>query len=217
MLTHSVFEPLRGTDRSYIRAFSDAKVAAPPRHDQDDDYVTHPEFRLLLVYLGLYATWYEVFMTIDGGTEGITVEDDHRLSVRTQPRPAAPTSSTQPCVSIAWLTGASLILVRTCGCVRVQRDEWVAALPYVREAGETWANSLALRNAVAEDFDSMDQNGGGYIDLQEFCEWAEQAEKTAGTEQGRDLGVNEPADHASVAGRNWHTSPLEMGAGMGRR
>lgn len=68
--------------RSYIRAFTDAKDAAPPRADKDDDYVTKSEFRLLLVYLGLYATWYEVFMAIDGGTEGVTVEDDHRLSVR---------------------------------------------------------------------------------------------------------------------------------------
>ena len=70
--------------RSYIRAFNDAKDASPARkgHEEDDDYVTQSEFRLLLVYLEIYATWYEVFMGIDGGTEGITIEDDHRLSVR---------------------------------------------------------------------------------------------------------------------------------------
>ena len=97
------------------------------------------EFRLLLVYLGLYATWYEVFMTIDGGTEGVTIKDDHRLS----------------------------------------REEWAAALPHINHAGRTWADSLALANAREEDFESV--NRGGVIGLQEFCEWVEQAEKSAGS------------------------------------
>jgi len=49
--------------RSYIRAFGDAKdgAAARPGMPEDDDYVTKSEFRLLIRYLGIYATWYEVF------------------------------------------------------------------------------------------------------------------------------------------------------------
>ena len=47
--------------RSYIRAFADAKDAAPSRGEHgpldDDDFVTRSEFRLLLRYLGIYATW----------------------------------------------------------------------------------------------------------------------------------------------------------------
>lgn len=45
--------------RSYIRAFNDAKDAAVARagHALDDDYVTKTEFRLLLRYLCVYATW----------------------------------------------------------------------------------------------------------------------------------------------------------------
>jgi len=79
---------------SYIRAFNDAKDAsgdgakkpakasrrrAPPT---DDDYVTRDEFRLLLVYLGIYATWFEVFVMVDGGSSGVTADDDKRLSRR---------------------------------------------------------------------------------------------------------------------------------------
>ena len=38
------------------------------------------QFRLLISYLVLYATMYELFCLIDGGTEGVTVEDDNRLA-----------------------------------------------------------------------------------------------------------------------------------------
>jgi hypothetical protein len=46
----------------------------------DDDYVSRREFRLLFSYLRIYATWYELFALLDGGSEGITVEDDDRLT-----------------------------------------------------------------------------------------------------------------------------------------
>ena len=65
--------------------------------------------------------------------------------------------------------------------------------PRGRELGEP----LALRNATVEDFEAMDRNRGGYVDLQEFCEWVEDAEKRAGTAQGLALGVNEPVDRPS--------------------
>ena len=38
-------------------------------------------------------------------------------------------------------------------------------------AGTTWAASERLRHASVADFDAMDRNGGGYVDLREFCEW----------------------------------------------
>ena len=59
--------------RSYIRAFNDAKDAAKKVREDDDDYVTRDEFRLLLRYLSIYATWYEVFLSID-------TDADHRIS-----------------------------------------------------------------------------------------------------------------------------------------
>ena len=60
-----------------------------------------------------------------------------------------------------------MIALCVCACVCVQPEEWQAALPMVRHAGETWANSLALRKATFDDFDDIDRNRGGYIDLQE--------------------------------------------------
>lgn len=74
--------------RSYIRAFSDAKDAAPPKYSAlEDDYVTKSEFRLLLLYLGVYATLYEVFahvldVGVHGTLRGEAVERgaaDHRI------------------------------------------------------------------------------------------------------------------------------------------
>merc|ERR1712196_356994 len=44
------------------------------------DYVTRREFRLLICYLTIYATMYELFSLVDGKSEGITVEDDNRIS-----------------------------------------------------------------------------------------------------------------------------------------
>ena len=144
--------------RSYIRAWSDAKDAAKKVREDDDEVVTRNEFRLLLVYLGIYATWYEVFLFVDWNL-------DHRIS----------------------------------------RAEFVAALPRINLAGRTWANSIAFANATESSFDEIDQNGGGIIDLQEFCEWAERAEKLGGTSQGKELGVNEPIDRPSYgAHREWH-------------
>jgi hypothetical protein len=81
--------------KSYIRAFVDAADAAPQRGGKaytntgaggkrrsvdDDDYVTRREFRLLICYLCTYAAMYELFAAIDGSSEGVTVEDDNRIT-----------------------------------------------------------------------------------------------------------------------------------------
>jgi hypothetical protein len=52
--------------RSFIRAFMDARDASPPSGRPDDaQFVCKSEFRLLLVYLRVYATWHEVFRLVD--------------------------------------------------------------------------------------------------------------------------------------------------------
>ena len=81
--------------KSYIRAFLDAADASPQRKKagavvalpggrrrkvSDDDYVTQREFRLLICYLSIYATIYELFSLIDGGGEGVTADDDARIT-----------------------------------------------------------------------------------------------------------------------------------------
>ena len=45
---------------STIRAFNDAKDAGGANSELSDDYVTKREFRLLLRYVALYATMFEV-------------------------------------------------------------------------------------------------------------------------------------------------------------
>jgi len=67
----------------FIRAFNDAKDVAPPSGAgplDGDDYVTLSEFRVLLVYLRLYAMMFEVFALIDGCSLGTTHDDDRRIS-----------------------------------------------------------------------------------------------------------------------------------------
>ena len=82
--------------RSYIRAFNDARagIGGPDEEGITEDggaisklplarrdaYVTRRAFRRLLLNLATYSIWYEVFALIDGGTRGVTAEDDHRIS-----------------------------------------------------------------------------------------------------------------------------------------
>jgi len=72
--------------RSYIRAYTCAKEAVPPRANwpADGDFVTKSEFGFLLVYLGVYATLYEVFAyVIDVGQvrwAGEVGDQDHRIT-----------------------------------------------------------------------------------------------------------------------------------------
>jgi hypothetical protein len=70
----------------YIRAFNDAKDTAPEREVKSvgdattDDYVTRKEFRIANAFLCLYASMFDCFNMIDGGSEGTTATDDRRMS-----------------------------------------------------------------------------------------------------------------------------------------
>jgi len=158
--------------KSYIWAFSDARDSSDARGGKgkagldDDDYVTRPEFRLLISYLRIYATWYEVFANlIDNSTNELVAQG----KVKRDTLDEKPIETDN----------------------RIQRDEWEKALPMTRAAGETWAPFINLRNASAADFDVIDKNRGGHISFPEFCEWLEAAEIEAGTPFGLDLGGGE--------------------------
>ena len=56
--------------------------------------------------------------------------------------------------------------------------------------GASWADSPVLANASEADFDSMDVNHGGIIDLQEYIDWL----------------------NGQATERKWHLNPLEMRA-----
>ena len=61
-------------------AFDDAKdiAASSPNSQQvEDQVVTRSEFRVLCVYLRVYATWHEVFLLIIG-TDGSRTAKDHK-------------------------------------------------------------------------------------------------------------------------------------------
>jgi len=147
--------------KSYIRAYKDAADAAPDMHRlkgnqgkelSDDDYVSRREFRLLFAYLRIYATWYEAFALLDGGSEGITVEDDDRIDEK----------------------------------------EWTDGFEMLKNAATTWAPYEALKVASKkETFSVIDENGGGFILLSEWCDWLKNAERAAKTADGVMLAVGD--------------------------
>ena len=66
----------------YRHAFKNAKdVISGSGNGGDDDYVSFPEFRLFAVYLRIYAAMFDIFTSIDGGSEGRDANDDSRISL----------------------------------------------------------------------------------------------------------------------------------------
>lgn len=72
---------------SYIYAFNNAKnihcgnkeILPGAKTATEDDYVSFAEFRVFTLYLRIYATMFDAFADIDGGTEGISEDDDRRI------------------------------------------------------------------------------------------------------------------------------------------
>lgn len=155
--------------RSYIRGFNtaqqDAKQANPnevvkrvsTRRHGGDGFITRSTFRRLLFHLCLSARWLECFRLADGTAvvTGPTSWPTGQARSHSTPKPSRNS-----------LTG-----VQVDEDNRISRQEWEAALGKLRRAGATWATSERLRHASVADFDAMDRNGGGYVDLREFCEW----------------------------------------------
>lgn len=76
----------RAFRKSYIRAFNDAKDIGEKKDNKGgktntDDYVTKGEFRLLAAYACIYATMFDAFAKIDGGSDGQTADDDRRIDL----------------------------------------------------------------------------------------------------------------------------------------
>jgi len=150
--------------RSYIRGFNtarqEAKQATPnevvkrvsTRRHGDDGFITRSTFRRLLFHLCLSARWLECFRLADG--TAVVVRQTGQVRSHSKPKPSR-----------------NLAGVQVDEDNRISRQEWEAALGELRRAGATWATSERLRHATVADFDAMDRNGGGYVDLREFCEW----------------------------------------------
>jgi len=65
---------------AYIRAFNDAKDACPSTDSNSDEYVSKSEFRILIVYLRVYCTMYQIFSYIDGATNASGELNDRKIS-----------------------------------------------------------------------------------------------------------------------------------------
>jgi len=70
---------------SYIRAFNDAKDVMKNKKISTssdlDDYVQKREFRCFVAYLVIYAEMYDAFSLLDGGGEGVSKDDDRKISI----------------------------------------------------------------------------------------------------------------------------------------
>ncbi len=64
---------------SYIVAYNGAKNLKANARGNDEDYINFQEFRVLNVYLAVYAGMLDAFSTMDGGGKGVSEDDDRRL------------------------------------------------------------------------------------------------------------------------------------------
>ncbi|GFH46049.1 hypothetical protein CTEN210_02523 [Chaetoceros tenuissimus] len=67
--------------KSFKYAFDHAKKLGKAKTSSSDDYISFAEFRMFCVYLTISAAMYDVFTLVDGGDEGVTVDDDSRISL----------------------------------------------------------------------------------------------------------------------------------------
>jgi len=70
---------------SYIRAFTDARDIGEDKKlggstATADDYVQARTFRVFLSYVVVYAEMYDAFALVDGGGEGVSKDDDRKIS-----------------------------------------------------------------------------------------------------------------------------------------
>ena len=64
--------------------FNDAKDIdgkSAGKNKMADDYVTKVEFRMLCAYTCIYCCVYDVFAKIDGGSAGVTADDDRKITM----------------------------------------------------------------------------------------------------------------------------------------
>lgn len=74
---------------SYLHAFksaklvvkSDGSVLGGMKTATADDYVSFAEFRLFTIFLRIFASMFSIFITVDGGGEGRSKDDDARISL----------------------------------------------------------------------------------------------------------------------------------------
>jgi hypothetical protein len=144
---------------SYIRAFTDAADAVPDGKRvasklTKDDVVTRAEFRLLLSYLRLYATMYEVFAMVDGMGAGVDAMDDRKISREEWEAMlgalAAAGKSWAPFVALQGATAADFDAVDADGRGAVVLSEFCAwVVSAEKAAGTAWGEELSVGDREA--------------------------------------------------------------------
>lgn len=150
--------------RCFKWAFQDTRECAAQAEGRGGDYLSLREFRLFLLHLCVYATWYEVFAHIIIGVQPSTPRGDVAPPVPRRIDPFEYWSEVNH---------------------KFVREEWDGAIGRVREAGRTWAPYLNLIDASSGNFEEM--TDGEYVDFRSFCSWVHAAEVAAATAVGLEL------------------------------
>jgi len=147
---------------SYIRAHTDAKDVAGSKTEHSNDYVTASEFRVLCVYLILYAAMYDAFALIDGG--GGTVEDksgdDRKMTLD------------------EWVKGYKSVA-----------DHGFIGLKQAAGLDAQSAADIFKKMNSGRDADGKEYGNDNVVMLAEFCAWVEDEEVAAGTAWGKVLDL----------------------------
>mmetsp|Transcript_20510 Transcript_20510/g.54909 ORF Transcript_20510/g.54909 Transcript_20510/m.54909 type:complete len:309 (-) Transcript_20510:270-1196(-) len=147
---------------SYIRAHTDAKDVAESKTSHSDDYVTAKEFRVLCVYLILYAAMYDAFALIDGG--GGSVEDksgdDRKMTLA------------------EWKQGYKTVA-----------KHGFVGLSDAAKLDAAGAEEVFKKMNSGKDAEGKEYGNDSVVMLAEFCAYVEKCEIDAGTPFGQALGA----------------------------
>ena len=147
---------------SYIRAHTDAKDVAGSKTSHSDDYVTASEFRVLCVYLILYAAMYDAFAIIGGAIGG--VEDKH--------------GDDRKMTEEEWVAGYKKVA-----------DHGFVGLKKAAEMDKAGAAEVFKKMNSGRDADGKEYGDDKVVMLAEFCAYVEQEEIAAGTPWGKVLSL----------------------------
>jgi hypothetical protein len=184
---------------SYIRAFSDAKdykaddgaKIKGTKNATADAFVQRDEFRLFCCYLCIYATMFDAFSRLDGGSKGRDHRDDLRLEqaefeVRVCGKNAS-VSFRKACVFFAGSSpSVSELHLSFTLCAHARPFIFLHTSPrrqagwkHVNEYGFVCLQSVSGKGDARKLFEAMDGNGGGVVLLDEFCKYLKACEVDA--------------------------------------
>lgn len=159
----------KGFRPSYVRAYTDAKDIGEnkkitgTRSLTTDDYIEPKEFRATLHYVCLYALMYDKFALVDGYGHGGEAGELKKAKPGT-------------------------LKAHEYDDRRIDKREWMAGYQAVSDSGFVGLQCIQDPEAM---FNEIDENRGGFILLNEWCQYIEKKEADAGTGFGDILTLGE--------------------------